>query len=406
MKWISALSLAVETGKAVSEAAAQIRAKLGAQRPDVVFVFATAQHRLEYSAISSGVNELLHPRFLLGCSGGGVIGDGREAEQVTALSLMAGVLPGVEIKPFHLADSALPDLDSGPRRWEEATGVAARKDPQFVILVDPLSIRTEEMLTGFDFAYPKSVKIGGLASGARRAGQNALFLNDQIYREGAVGLAFSGNLRVETIVAQGCRPFGRPLAITKCYRNVLLELDHRPALEMLGEMYREASPHDRELIPTSLFIGMAMDPFKEDAPQAGDFLVRMPIGMDTNRGALVIAALLREGQIVQFHLRDAQSASADLSATLKRYLSDHLSSGVGDALPPLPRGGLLFSCMGRGKHLYGKPDHDINLFRSEIGDVPMAGFFCNGEIGPVGGSTYIHGFTSCFGLFCQKETVK
>lgn len=403
MKWASALSLATQTDAALGEAMGTLKAKLGTARPDIVFMFVSPHHKQAYATVHKDVNTKLGPRHLLGCSGGGVIGDGHEAEQVAAISLTAAVLPDVEIKPFRLEDASLPDLDSGPRHWEEAVGVKASAEPQFIMLADPFSIRTDEMLAGFDFAYPNAVKVGGLASGARRPGQNVLYLDQHMFRDGAVGLALNGDIRVETLVAQGCRPFGKPLSITKCHRNVLIELDHRPALEILSELYKQANERDRQLIPTSLFLGLIMDPFKQGDPQPGDFLIRTPIGMDTERGALVIGALLREGQTVQFHLRDALSASEDLSAVLRRYSTERLNASKGESIPPPPRGALLFSCLGRGKHLYGRPDHDTQAFQAQVGDVPLAGFFCNGEIGPVSGTTHVHGFTSCFGIFRTKQ---
>jgi small ligand-binding sensory domain FIST len=403
MRWASALGLHTQALDAAGQAIAEIKRKIGDNPPDVAFLFISPQHRMYYEQIRDAVMTGLKPKHLLGCSGGGIIGDGREAEQVPAISLTAAELPNVEIKGFRFEDGSLPDLDSGPRVWEDATGVAAKSEPQFVLIADPYSmLRADEMLQGLDFAYPQSVKVGGLASGANGPGQNVLFLDDQIFKSGTISLAFSGEICVDTLVAQGCRPIGRPMQITKCHRNILVELDKRKALEVLSEIHEQANERDQQLIRTSLFLGLIMDPFKQDEPKAGDFLVRRPIGMDVDRGALAIAAILREGQTVQFHLYDAQAASDDLTGVLRRYSMENLNSTKGESLPPPPRGALLFSCLGRGMHLYGKPDHDTDEFKSQFGEVPLGGFFCNGEIGPVAGTTHIHGFTSCFGIFRSK----
>ncbi|MCY3024036.1 MAG: FIST C-terminal domain-containing protein [Planctomycetota bacterium] len=402
MKWASVLSLETDTASAVAEAITQLKPRLGSRRPDAVFLFVSPHHAQHYHAIATTVLKQLGPHHLLGCSGNGVVGGEHEAEEVPAIAVAGAILPDVTLTPFRLEDNALPDADSSPRRWEAAVGVEAGTSPQFIILADPLSIRADEMLAGLDFAYPRSVKIGGLASGVRRPGQSALFLDQRLHRSGAVGLALSGNVRIETVVAQGCRPFGEPLSITKCARNVLFELNRRPALETLREQFEAAGSHDRLLlrqIPTALQLGLVMDAFKEGPPGPGDFLIRTPIGMDTKHGALVMSALLREGQTVQFHIRDAAAASEDLAMALRCYASGYLDAGVGVSLPPPPRGALLFSCLGRGKHLYGRPDHDSSAFRAHLGDVPLAGIFCNGEIGQVAGTTYVHGFTSCFGIF-------
>jgi small ligand-binding sensory domain FIST len=403
MKWASALSLDPQADTAAAQAVADIKQKLGNCQPDVAFLFVSPQHRLNYERIRESVLKDLQPRHLLGCSGGGIIGDGREAEQTAAISLTAALLPNVEIKGFRLEDGTLPDLDKGPSQWEDATGVAAKSHPHFVLLADPYSmLRADELLQGLDFAYPHSAKIGGMASAANGPGQNVLFLDDQVYKSGAICLAFSGELCVDPLVAQGCRPIGKVMRISKSHRNILIELDKRKALEVLSEIHAQSNETDQQLIRTSLFLGVVTDPFKQEEPNAGDFLVRRLIGMDVDRGALAIAAMLREGQTVQFHLFDAQAASDELSEILRGYSREHLNAAKGESLPPPPRGALLFSCLGRGMQLYGRPDHDTGEFKAQIGEVPLGGFFCNGEIGPVAGASHIHGFTSSFAIFRSK----
>jgi len=232
--------------------------------------------------------------------------------------------------------------------------------------------------------------VGGLASGARSHGGNALYLGDKIYSQGCAGIALSGNIQLDTIVAQGCRPIGEPMKITKCNQTMLSELNEKPPLEVLQEIYDSLNENDRKLLQTSLFLGIEMDPLKED-PQQGDFLIRNLMGVDRDSGSIVIGALLREGQLVQFHLRDKIMSAEDLELLLTRYDSEFDSDAA--------RGALLFSCLGRGEYLYGKANHDSDMFRDKMGDVPIGGFFCNGEIGPVGGTTFLHGYTSSFGIF-------
>jgi len=403
MKWHSALSQEKSTEDALAESIGQIKARIGNTTPDLAVLFVSPHHRQSYNLISSAVVRQLGPRHMLGCSGGGVIGAAHEVEGAPALSLTVATLPGVEIKSFRFDDAGIPNPDSGPRVWEEAVGVKASAEPQFIVLADPFSIRVDALLTGLDFAYPMAAKVGGLASAASGPGQNALFLDHHLHRDGAVGLALSGDIRMDTLVAQGCRPIGKPLTITRCNKQVLFELDKRPALEMLTEIFHQSSERDQHLIRNgNSFLGLIMDPFKQDEPKAGDFLIRNPIGMDTERGALVIGAMLREGQTVQFHVRDAEAAGEDLASVLRRYSTEHLNASKGEAVPAPPSGALLFSCLGRGKHLYGRADHDTGAFEAELGNVPLAGFFCNGEIGPVASTTHIHGFTSCFAIFRPK----
>ena len=265
----------------------------------------------------------------------------------------------------------------------------------FLILADPFSMQGEQLLMGLDYAFPHSAKIGGLASGAHQQGGNALFLSDETYTEGVVGVAFEGDVQIDTVVAQGCRPIGEPMHITSSRRNILLEVDERTPFEVLKEIFMTLDERDRELAQHSLFLGVVMDELNDD-PQLGDFLIRNIVGVDAQRGALAVGEMLKEGQTVQFHLRDAETSSQDLSAMLGQYVANMPEDGQPEA------GALLFQCLGRGSYLYGRPDHDTNMFTELVGTVPLTGFFCNGEIGQVGDATFLHGYTSSFGIFRPK----
>jgi small ligand-binding sensory domain FIST len=208
-----------------------------------------------------------------------------------------------------------------------------------------------------------------------------------VRRDGIVGVALRGPLCIDTLVAQGCRPIGQPMFVTRCRGQLLEEVDGRPPLEALNELFAAAAPEEQELFRHSLFLGLEMRPERERYAR-GDFLIRNLVGVEPESGALSVAALLRERQVVQFHLRDARSAAADLAERTARY--EHGAQA---------RGALLFSCLGRGRHLYGEPDHDTRLFRERVAEVPIGGFFCNGEIGPVEGRSFLHGYTSAFAIF-------
>ncbi|MBI3598133.1 MAG: FIST C-terminal domain-containing protein [Nitrospirae bacterium] len=274
------------------------------------------------------------------------------------------------------------------------TPVIEMPDPHFMLLADPFTMDVERTLQGLDYAYPNAVKIGGLASGAEGAGQTGLFVNKERYRSGIVGIALSGNIAIDTIVAQGCRPIGNPFSITKCEKNLLVEIDGQKPIDVLQTLYQELSEPDQRLMQHSLFIGLAMTPFKENLSR-GDFLIRNMIGVDARTGAITLGALLREGQTAQFHLRDKETSSEDLKWYLAQYQIEKK--------PKSARGALMFSCLGRGAHLYGEPDFDTRLFHAQLGSVPMGGFFCNGEIGAVGRTTFLHGYTSCLGIFRAEE---
>jgi small ligand-binding sensory domain FIST len=244
---------------------------------------------------------------------------------------------------------------------------------------------------GLDFAYPDSAKVGGLASGSMTPGENALFLDQEVFTSGAVGLALQGNVRVDTVVAQGCRPIGKPMTITRCeQQHLLMEVDGRNPMEVLTEIYHTLSSKDQDLMQNALHVGVASTELQESF-KPGDFLIRNLMGIDQKQGILVVNEELQNGQTIQFHVRDAETAGEDLNHMLARY-------GATSPDPP-PAGALLFSCQGRGQYLYGRTNHDSDAFVKALGRVPLGGFFCAGEIGPVARSTHIHGFTSAFGIF-------
>ena len=394
MKWASAISEQSSVESAIDECVASLQNQLGEAAPDLAVVFASSHYHQNFEAVPQLVRQGLGSGdgspLVLGCSGGGIIGNGQEVEQSPALSITAASLPDVTLTPFHLASDALPDLDAGPASWEELLKVSPSDAPQFVLLADPFSFPVQNLILGMDFAFAAAAKIGGLASGGQQQGGNALFLGNRVHRSGAVGVAMHGNITIDTVVAQGCRPIGKPMRITQSRQNLLESLDGETPLNVLRALFPTLTERDQGLMRNSLFLGVVMDEFI-DEPQQGDFLIRNVMGMDERSGSLAIGEMLKEGQLVQFHLRDADTSAQDLSAVLERYAGDNRENDV--------HGALLFSCLGRGQYLYGRPNHDTDLFRDKLGAVPLGGFFCNGEIGPVSGTTFLHGYTSSFGIF-------
>ena len=389
----SAASDSLEAEDAVSDCLARLKADLKGQRPDVLFVFASPHHRDAYSFVLESLMEDLKPRALMGCSGGGVIGAGRELEDLPGLSVTAAVLPGVSLKMSHLGDEDLPGPDAPPRAWEEALGVKASDKPQFVILASPFMGQIEDLLGGLDYAFPQSHKIGGRASGLRHVSERVLFIDGQRYHDGAVILSLCGPVRIDSLVAQGCRPVGQIYTITQCEQNLIHQLDGAMALKALQSIYDISDSRTRDLLQRALFVGLVTNELAVAEPKAGDYLIRNVVGLDGQRGSIAVGAFLREGQRVQFHVRDAETADEDLRKVLARFKSEQPDVKV--------KGALLFSCLGRGERLFGEADHDSLAFAEAFGNSSVGGFFCNGEIGPVGASTYIHGFTSSFGVFSE-----
>jgi small ligand-binding sensory domain FIST len=225
-----------------------------------------------------------------------------------------------------------------------------------------------------------------MASAARQPGQNVLFRNDEVLEEGMVGVAIGGPVTVETIVSQGCRPIGNPMIVTRSHENVIEQLGGKPALQVLQESVNSISPADRDLLEHGLLIGRAISEYREKFTR-GDFLVRNVVGVEQDSGAIAMADYIKTGQTVQFHVRDAASADEDLSLLLQNR---KMAS---------PTGALLFSCNGRGTRLFDHPGHDIRAVREKTSEIPAAGFFAAGELGPVGHRNFIHGHTASIALF-------
>ena len=396
MKWSSAISEGTTLADAFDECAGKLENELGELTPDMVAAFVSPHYAPDYETLTMLAAERFGTALLVGCSGGGVIGAATEVENRPGLALTAACLPGVKLTPFHIQYGALPDGDAPPDEWGSLVSTPVGSEVDFLILADPFSMQGEQLLMGLDYAFPRSAKIGGLASGAHQEGGNALFLGAEMYTDGVVGIAFEGDVQIDTVVAQGCRPIGEPMHITSSRRNILLEVDRRTPFEVLKEIFMTLDERDRELAQHSLFLGVVMDELN-DNPRLGDFLIRNIVGVDAQRGALAVGEMLKEGQTVQFHLRDAQTSSQDLNAMLEQYVSGLPEGGQSGA------GALLFQCLGRGEYLYGRPDHDTGMFTDMVGAVPLTGFFCNGEIGQVGEATFLHGYTSSFGIFRPKS---
>jgi small ligand-binding sensory domain FIST len=387
MKWTSSASKNPVVGQAAEEVLACVRGDLPGAI-DLAVAFVSPHHRAHYGELSATLWSRLRPRVLIGCSAGGVIGGGREIEESPGLSLTAAALPGVELTPFYSSDAAPPNpmLGSPP--------APSTHEPDFLLLADPFTFDAEGFLRALDAKHPRSTKIGGLASGGEQPGENVLYLDGEVHRGGLVGVALSGDVRVDTIVAQGCRPIGEPMFVTRSFENLVYALDGRTPLEVLQELHERVDRRDRELFRHSLFVGLVMRE-KSEVYRRGDFLIRNIVGLDAEKEALVVGALVSEGTILQFHLRDADTSAEDLEQMLSAVAAESRAE---------VQGSLLFSCLGRGKHLYGRPDHDTDAFRRHLGEVPLGGFFCNGEIGPVLGTTFLHGYTSSFGLFRPRSS--
>jgi small ligand-binding sensory domain FIST len=374
-----------------AEAAGRAALALGA-RPDLACVFAAPANLERASEGVAAIHERLRPKALVGCGAQGVVGDRREVE-TGGVAVWAASLPGAEVVPFRL-DTA------GARRHEpEAGEELAPRDALVIVgmpdldgadavimLADPYSFPVEPLLTEFSERRPGVPVIGGIASGG--PGPVALLEGREPVAGGAVGAVLRG-VEVRPCVSQGARPIGPEMTITGAQGNVIHELASRPALERLRQAIADLEPAERALAAEGVLLGIVVDPNKPDY-ERGDFLIRGLLGADEGTGAVTVGARVRPGQTIRLQVRDAESAHDDLIHALGRQVA---------MLDRPPAGALLFTCNGRGSHMFGTPDHDAHAVADAFVGAPTAGFFCAGEIGPVGDRNYVHGFTATLAVF-------
>ena len=385
MRFHSGISDQEATDDAVADLIDQAHDALG-DAIDVATVFFTEHHREDIEAVIERLWLELDPQCMIGCSGEGVIGGSREIERAPGMSLLVGSLPDVRIQPFHIAsESDWRESLSEAQSLREMLGIGP-ETRGLIAFGDPFTTPLSQLLPMLDRDAPGVPLIGGMASSARRPGQNMLVRNDEVYTQGMVGLSLSGPLKIATVVSQGCRPIGQHMVVTRSHENVIEQLGGKPAMEVLRGVVSELPASDQHLLQNGLFVGQAISEYREQFGR-GDYLVRNVIGVDEEGGSVSIADYVKTGQTVQFHVRDAQTADEDLKIMLETQ----------KALGPAA-GGLLFSCNGRGLRMFDQACHDIKAAHEVLPATPMAGFFAAGEIGPVGGKNFIHGHTASFAL--------
>jgi small ligand-binding sensory domain FIST len=387
MKVGAALSTNPEARAAAAEATVSAASSLGDTQPSLAVVFASAHFGRDAEAVVGTVHEAASPHALVGCVAEAVVGGGKEIEGKPAVSVWLASLDA-EIHTFHCEFTKSND-HAAFSGWPQDPGMA------YLLIADPFSFPADLLLTTMNERAPDVPFIaGGLASGGAGPGETRLFIDGKVMDSGAVGVALTGNVDVVSLVSQGCRPIGPVLTVTRSKGNVISELGGKPPVQRIRELYASLSENDRELLAGGLLVGRVIDEYKTDL-ERGDFLVRGVVGADTHSGAIAVGDAVAVGETLQFHVRDEATADDDLRNTLK-VARDKLG---GRRLA----GGLLFTCNGRGSRMFSTPDHDAALIASELGDLPLAGFFCAGEVGPVGSMNFLHGFTASMALFAERQ---
>lgn len=377
----AALSTASDTRQAATEAAMAARNAGPGGPPSLAVVFASLQHAERAGEVVDAVHEAAAPEALIGCVGEAILGGGREVEAEPAVSVWMGWFPAkVETYHVHLMEAAEGMALVG---WPEAA-----PDETHLLLCDPFSFPAEQVLRAVEQRWAGTVAVGGMASGAAQPGQTRLFLGREVVGHGAVGARLPRQVRVRTLVSQGCRPVGPAYTVTRSEENLINELGGRPPLERIREIYESVDSEDRAMLQAGLLLGVVIDEYKTDFDR-GDFLVRGVLGADRETGALAVGDHVQVGETVRFHVRDARSADQDLRRRLQTLDGD--AAGV-----------LVFTCNGRGSRMFSEPDHDASMVSERLGNPPLAGFFCAGELGPVGSRNFLHGFTASLAAFYDE----
>ena len=373
MRCTAALSTHPTPSEAAGEVIGHVLETLGTE-PDLAFVFVTAPFAGAIDDMAGAARQVLRPRALLGTTAVSVVGGDQEIEEEAAVTLWAASFDGLPAPQVVRLD-ALPTA--------EGTLVSGLPDDiapgsTLVVLADPFTMPIDSVLAHWHATRPDLTVIGGLASAARGPGGNRLVLDDRVDTDGAIGALLAPGVALNTVVSQGCRPIGEPMIVTKAERNIIYELAGQPALTRLLTMVEGLDEEERALAQAGLHIGRVIDERKVEFSR-GDFLVRNVLGADRNVGALAVGDEVEVGSTVQFQVRDAASADDDLHALLG---GQHAA------------GALVFTCNGRGSHLFGRPGHDAEVVSDHVDAAAVGGMFCAGEVGPIGGRSFLHGFTA------------
>lgn len=388
LAFASALSTRPATSEAVDEVLAAAADQLGS-KAHLGFVFFSRHHAENAAEIASRISAIIDPpENLLGCTAEGIAGGSREIEEEPALALWLASLPESRVTTMRLVFHRTPE-GSAIGGWPDALSGDWPPGASLLALAEPFSFPADVMLEQLNEDRPGVPVVGGMAGGGQSPGGNRLIRGAEVFAEGAVAAHIAGGVKLWTVVSQGCRPIGRPYVVTKAERNIVYQLGGRQALEQLREVFQTLPTRDQRLVNGGLHLGRVVNEYREHFEQ-GDFLVRNVIGGDANNGAIAVGDYFRPGQTVQFHVRDAESADAELRQLL---------AAVRDCATAGPRGALLFTCNGRGTRLFPEPHHDACVIQEVVGKIPTAGFFAQGEMGPIGGRNFLHGFTASIAVF-------
>jgi small ligand-binding sensory domain FIST len=388
----SGIGAATEWRTALDQALDRALEPLAGQPPDLLLLFANAAFSPDFGELLHEAVERSGARDLAGCGASGVIAGDRELEGQPAIAALALRVAGSLLAVHRVLPEDLADGGPPPGAWPSRLGLLPTACTGLIVLADPFSTDIAALIAGLERDYPGVPLVGGLASGDPSVQHTHVFFGTQAIGQGAVVVGLSGSVAIKPIVSQGCEPIGNPWTITEAEGHIVRTIGNRPAYEVVVETVEALSPPERQRVARNLLVGLAMDEYR-DAFNRGDFLIRNLLGVDPRSGAIAVGAETRVGQTIQFQVRDARAADEELR---------HMLAASAD-VAPRTAAALLFACNGRGAGLFGAPDHDARTTRELLGPIPLAGLFCNGEIGPVGQTTYLHGFTASLALITCND---
>lgn len=378
--------------KGLQQWAENMRLELGEHRPGLGLVFMSPRYFTHAKQVLEILRVHAQVPLLAGCSSQGLIVGEQEVEQDAGITLGLYCLPGANLKGFHFTQEQVEQAD-GPGYWRVETAVETGQTNGWLVFIDPFHLDSEIWLRTWNEAFAPLPVVGGLASGDPGDQRTQVYLNGEVFEEGGVAVSFGGDVRLATVTSQGCTPIGETWTLTKVDANIIHEIGNRPAYQVLAETFNSLPAEEQKTARGNLFIGLVVNEYLEDFHR-GDFLIRNLLGADPNSGSIAVGALPRAGQTIQFQRQSASAATEDMKELLTRARNRIGNSPV--------YGGCLCCCNGRGKHMFGVANHDAQMVQQRLGPLGLAGFFCNGEIGPVGEKNFLHGYTASLALFVKK----
>jgi small ligand-binding sensory domain FIST len=352
------------------EAAQSCLAQLGQGPASLGFLYLTdvlADHAADILATLKKATGIPH---WVGTVGIGICATAREYLDEPAIALMVGDFEPGSFRVFSgVASDADADNVSLKCGSAPANFAIVHADPQNGNLIDLVTRLAGKVESGF--------LVGGLTSSRRENFQIA----DRLVEGGLSGVSFSDGVAIATRLTQGCTPLGPKHAITASQQNVIISLDGRPALDVFREDVGEALGRDLNRIGGHVFAGLPIP-----GSDTGDYLVRNLVGIDPANKLIAIGDMVRQNTNVLFCRRDAKTAQEDLTRMLE---------SIRQGMFTRPRGGVYYSCIGRGASLFGPDSEELKLIRDGLGEFPLVGFFCNGEIS----HNRLYGYTGVLTLF-------